>query len=112
MSTHSTQDPGGAATSPTPWRLCLNDEIIAADGICVARKHWDVHEENGTEARWRADAALICAAPEMLALLREDRQVRKETCGYVVAGDLCVDDPVCWEHRLRALLASLGEAAP
>lgn len=57
-------------TSPAPWRLYLNDEIIAADDICVARKHRDVHEENGTEARWRADAALICAAPEMLALLR------------------------------------------
>lgn len=87
------------STSPAPWRLYLNDEIIAADDICVARKHWDVHEGNGTEARWRADAALICAAPEMLALLREFRARAFEDTG------------LDWDNRCRALLASLGEAA-
>lgn len=88
------------STSPAPWRLCLNDDIIAADDVCVARKHWDVHEENGTEARWRADAALICAAPAMLELLRELADTYRLNAA---------DPPFA---KLRALLASLGEAAP
>lgn len=110
MSTHSTQDPGGAATSPDPWRLYLNDEIIAADDTCVARKHWDVHKENGTEARWRADAALICAAPEMLELLR--RLEWKGEDGVPVCpdcGEMSKHGEGC---ELAALLARLGEAAP
>ncbi len=58
--------------SPGPWTVyATGDEILAADDVVVARKHWGVHEENGTAERWKADARLIAAAPEMLALLKE-----------------------------------------
>lgn len=53
------------SASPGPW-VESNGEIYSGDH-CVARKHWNVHDD---DPQWRADAALIVVAPDMLALIR------------------------------------------
>lgn len=85
--------------SPGPWSAD-DRHICDARRNVVARAHWDINEADGSAARWEADARLIAAAPEMLALLRE----LADAIGQADRGEPDVED------RARALLARIDGA--
>lgn len=103
------------ATSPGPWKCDdLGDDVLAADDEVVARKHWDVHEQNGSAARWRADRLLIASAPTLRDDLAEAVRLLREDYGECDPphGARCPTSKLpggCWCCRRRAFLSRMDE---
>ena len=70
--------------SPAPWRIVYNDIIYDANDDTVVEYY--------RLAKYPADAALIAAAPEMLAMLKElsryDDEMYKVDSYYAMNADL------------------------
>lgn len=98
-----------SAHSPGPWRVHDSTfdfprTIIDADGVRVCDTHdgeYSPREDgrNWTDQPREANARLIAAAPEMLALLREEIHREPLQCSR--------KNHDCWECRVRALFARI-----
>lgn len=113
--------------SPAPWSVQdvgWNRTIRAADGSFVASVGSIVNDHDGLPSRrpiW-PDAAIIAAAPEMAALLREaiarlkrvtdELQGYQQRYGYTAIGAMAEEDALDIISRARPILSAIDGGQP